>query len=135
MKKSKCCCPGFIEDATVKQNLKFLGSIKKQYNEEVVKQLVFRLGLEINSKVKLGKYSVGMRQKVGIIQAIMEDQNLILLDEPTRGLDKQALAEFNKLISELTANNKAVVIASHDNLSKLAFDTKYTLEEGRLQLS
>jgi ABC-2 type transport system ATP-binding protein len=127
--------PSFIEDANVKRNLRFLGSIKKQYNESLVKQLMQRFELDYDSRVKLGKYSVGMRQKVGIIQAIMENQNLILLDEPTRGLDKKSLTELKQVISELIAEKKAVVIASHDNLSELKFDTRYMLEEGRLQLN
>ncbi|MDR1472945.1 MAG: ABC transporter ATP-binding protein [Lactobacillales bacterium] len=127
--------PSFIEDTNVKRNLRFLGSIKKQYNESLVKQLMQRFELDYDSRVKLGKYSVGMRQKVGIIQAIMENQNLILLDEPTRGLDKKSLIELKQVISELIAEKKTVVIASHDNLSELKFDTRYMLEEGRLQLN
>ncbi|MGM0124809.1 ABC-2 type transport system ATP-binding protein [Enterococcus sp. AZ194] len=127
--------PSFMEDMSLKKNLQFLGGIKKQFDEEKVIRLTERLGLDYDSKVKVGKYSVGMRQKMGIIQAIMEDQNLILLDEPTRGLDKAALAELKRLIEELIAENKTIIIASHDNLSELNFDEQYLLEEGRLQLN
>ncbi|EOL46027.1 hypothetical protein RV11_GL001248 [Enterococcus phoeniculicola] len=127
--------PSFIEDRSIKANLSFLGKIKKQFNEERVINLVSRLGLDYDNKLKLSKYSLGMRQKVGIIQAIMENQNVILLDEPTRGLDKEALAEFNKIIGELIEESKTIIIASHDNLADLQFDEYYSLEEGRLQSS
>lgn len=73
-----------------------------------------------------------MRQKVGIIQAIMENQNLILLDEPTRGLDQKALTTFNRLIAELITEQKTIIIASHDNLSELNFTRKLRLENGKL---
>lgn len=127
--------PSFIEDRSIKANLSFLGKIKNQFNEERVVNLVSRLGLDYDNKLKLSKYSLGMRQKVGIIQAIMENQNVILLDEPTRGLDKEALAEFNKIIGELIEESKTIIIASHDNLADLQFDEYYSLEEGRLQSS
>lgn len=127
--------PSFIEDRSIKANLSFLGKIKNQFNEERVVNLVSRLGLDYDNKQKLSKYSLGMRQKVGIIQAIMENQNVILLDEPTRGLDKEALAEFNKIIGELIEESKTIIIASHDNLADLQFDEYYSLEEGRLQSS
>ena len=127
--------PSFIEDRSIKANLSFLGKIKNQFNEERVVNLVSRLGLDYDNKLKLSKYSLGMRQKIGIIQAIMENQNVILLDEPTRGLDKEALAEFNKIIGELIEESKTIIIASHDNLADLQFDEYYSLEEGRLQSS
>ena len=74
-----------------------------------------------------------MRQKVGIIQAIMENQNLILLDEPTRGLDKKALETFCQMVMELIGEGKSIIIASHENLSELEFTTRYELVEGDLQ--
>lgn len=73
-----------------------------------------------------------MRQKVGIIQAIMENQNLILLDETTRGLDQKALETFKTLIHELVGEKKTIIIASHDNLSDLSFDRILRLDKGKL---
>ena len=70
-------------------NLRFLYTLTHKYDESKVKDLTKLFLLDYISKTPIKKYSLGMRQKVGIIQAIMENQNLILLDEPTRGLDKE----------------------------------------------
>ena len=126
--------PNFMEDCTMKTNLKFLASINRNYDEEKVAKLAEQFHLDYYSKEKLKKYSVGMRQKVGIIQAVMEEQNLILLDEPTRGLDADALVVFRQLITELISDGKAVVIASHDNSAEIPFTKSYLLDKGRLQL-
>lgn len=73
-----------------------------------------------------------MRQKVGIIQAFMEHQDLILLDEPTRGLDKASLKVFANYIKQLAATQKAIIIASHDQLEEIPFTQTYRLENGQL---
>lgn len=62
---------------------------------------------------KIKDYSLGMRQKLGIIQAVMEDQELLLLDEPTNGLDKQTIEKFIVLMKELRKQGKTIIIASH----------------------
>lgn len=90
--------------------------------------------LDFDSKVHVKKYSVGMRQKMGITQSVMEDQNLILLDEPTRGLDKKSLEQFHQLVQQLHEEGKSIVIAAHDNLAELQFDKEYLMEEGKLIL-
>lgn len=125
--------PSFMESSTAKENMVFLSQINHNYDEKKITKLFDELDLDFNSRVKISKYSLGMRQKVGIIQAIMENQNLILLDEPTRGLDKKALIIFNQIINGLIEEGKSVIIASHENLSELKFTTYYELVEGRLQ--
>jgi len=125
--------PNFIEDESVKDNLLFLGSFKNDFDETKTRALLKRFDLDFDDKMKLKKYSIGMRQKVGIIQAVMEEQNLILLDEPTRGLDKKALMELKALINELIDDKKTVIVASHDNLSTLEFDSEFELEDGILK--
>lgn len=77
--------PSFIENETAVSNLKFLYNLTGRYDEEHVKTLFEQFNLDYNSTIKISKYSIGMRQKVGIIQAIMENQDLILLVEPTIG--------------------------------------------------
>ncbi|MDR3241280.1 MAG: ABC transporter ATP-binding protein [Lactobacillaceae bacterium] len=126
--------PMFMEDSNFKNNMKFLAKIKNNFDESVIKDLTKRLGLDYDNKLKLSKYSIGMRQKAGIIQAIMEEQNLILLDEPTRGLDQDALPKFFAIINELIANDKTVIITSHEFLNDLNFDATYELKEGKLSL-
>ena len=126
--------PNFIEDASMYKNLKFLADINKNFNPTVIENLCGNFGLDFSSKMKMKNYSVGMRQKVGIIQAIMENQQLILLDEPTRGLDESSLTFFKQLIEKLVTENKTIIIASHDNSSNLLFDKMYKLDSGRLLL-
>ena len=124
--------PGFIEHSTIRTNLKFLGDINHNYNEERIVQLCQKFQLDFHSKQQLKKYSVGMRQKVGIIQAIMEDQNVILLDEPTRGLDQDSLGMLYHLITDLVKEGKTVLIASHDNLAQLPFSRCLELKNGKM---
>ena len=124
--------PAFMEESSLKTNLKFLASINKNYNESKIRELVKNFDLDFDSKVHVKKYSVGMRQKMGIIQAVMEDQ--ILLDEPTRGLDKKSLDQFHQLVQQLHEEGKSIVIAAHDNLAELQFDKEYLMEEGKLIL-
>lgn len=125
--------PSFLENETISFNLKFLASLKNMYNEDLIKRYCKQFQLDIHSKTKLKNYSVGMRQKVGIIQAIMEDQNLILLDEPTRGLDKKSIEIFEDIVIELVRANKTVIIASHEEYNKLQFDVQYELDCGILK--
>lgn len=73
-----------------------------------------------------------MRQKAGIIQAIMEDQNLILLDEPTRGLDKKSISVFNETINNLIKHGKSIIICAHDGVDELNFTKTYELEDGKI---
>ncbi|MCI2172365.1 ABC transporter ATP-binding protein [Schleiferilactobacillus perolens] len=124
--------PGFIETETLKRNLLFLLSIRHQTKLETILPLVSRFGLDIQNRASMKKYSIGMREKVGIIQAVMEDQQLILLDEPTRGLDEQSLTELVKLIAELRQQGKTIIIASHDQATPIAYTDRYVLERGEL---
>ena len=79
------------------------------------------------------KYSVGMRQKAGIIQAIMENQNVILFDEPTRGLDKESIGIFNNCIKGLIIERKSIIICAHDGVDGLTFSKEYELKNGTLR--
>ncbi|MDE8341943.1 ABC transporter ATP-binding protein [Erysipelothrix rhusiopathiae] len=123
--------PSFIEDQTLIKNLKFLFNIKSNFNYEYVKELADAFDLEIDSKIKMKNYSVGMRQKAGLIQAIMEDQDLILLDEPTRGLDDESILSFTNIISNMKA--KTIIICSHDEIEDINFDKKFELVNGKLE--
>ncbi len=94
-------------------NLKFLASINGKINLDYVYELMKRLNIYEDKDKVVRKYSLGMKKKLGIIQAIMEDQNLIILDEPSNGLDKESIIEFHKIILELKEKNKTILIASH----------------------
>ncbi len=124
--------PYFIERVTAMDNFRFLASILDRFDEEKIKKYSQLLRFDLYNRSKLKSYSVGMRQKVGIIQAVMEDQKVILLDEPTRGLDEESLKGFKLLIKGLMEEGKAIVIIAHDNLAEIPFTTTYTLIDGCL---
>ncbi len=124
--------PSFLEFHNLKYNLKFLSDFNHNYDEHKIKQLVSNFDLDFNSRQHLRHYSIGMRQKVGIIQAIMENQNVILLDEPTRGLDDESIIKFISIINNLISENKCVVIASHDKIDGLNYNHKYIMNDGVL---
>lgn len=124
--------PGFIENETLKFNLNFLASLTHKDIKDEIYELCQMFSLDYNSKINMKSYSVGMRQKAGIIQAIMEDQNLILLDEPTRGLDSDAIKVLTNTLKKLITSNKTIVIASHDKIDDLNFDKVYAMHNGKL---
>lgn len=123
--------PGFIENESLLRNLRFLGDLTGSFDEARSKALAESLELDFYSDVKMGKYSVGMRQKAGIIQAMNERQNLIFLDEPMRGLDEAAEARFLELCLELHKNGVTLFIVSHDK-PNLPFDRVFSIREGSL---
>ncbi|MGM9911676.1 MAG: ABC transporter ATP-binding protein [Lacticaseibacillus absianus] len=125
--------PGFLEYETAWDNLRFLANVHHKFQADKVKKLLTDFDLDPDSRQAIGKYSIGMRQKVGIVQAIMEDQNIILLDEPTRGIDKKGVKQFVDLLERLKAEGKAVVVASHDDIPGLVYDRTLTLENGELK--
>ena len=124
--------PGFLEFESMMTNLRFLANLNKRFDQSYTLQLVKQFGLNPTNRQVISKYSVGMRQKVGIIQAVMEHQSLILLDEPTRGLDKASIEQFIVLIDALINDGKSVMIASHDDVPGLMYDLALRLEDGRL---
>lgn len=124
--------PGFLEFESMMTNLRFLANLNNRFDQSYTLQLVKQFGLNPTNRQAISKYSVGMRQKVGIIQAAMEHQSLILLDEPTRGLDKASIEQFIVLIDALINDGKSVMIASHDDVPGLMYDLALRLEDGRL---
>lgn len=124
--------PGFLDNETIHYNLKFLASLKHNFHEEKIIHLCERFQLDYHSRTKLKHYSLGMRQKAGIIQAFMEDQNFILLDEPTRGLDEESVKVFCDLINESHEVGKTIIIAAHDFLKDIHYTKIYQLKNGKL---
>ncbi len=124
--------PGFLENETLEYNLKFLASLKNHYDPVLVEKLCREFDLPYYERMKLKNFSVGMRQKVGIIQAIMEDQQLILLDEPTRGLDQKSIQTFCQMINDLHDQGRTIMIAAHDYLPDIHYTHIYRLDHGQL---
>lgn len=125
--------PGFLEFEDLKTNLKFLANLKNHFDEQYTSELCLNLGLDFENHQHLSKYSVGMRQKAGIIQTIMEGQNIVLLDEPTRDLDAEALQTFVKLINALQRQGCGIMIASHDLVRGINYTQHYIFNNGIVQ--
>ena len=125
--------PDFLEYESAMSNLHFLANLNKRFNEKEVRGLLRYFMLDPDDPEPIAKYSVGMRQKVGIIQAVMENQNVILLDEPTRGIDQESISLFVALLKKLKQQNKIVVVASHDQINELNYDRRFILHHGILQ--
>lgn len=124
--------PNLIENETALYNMKFLIELTSKFEKTKITHLFEKFNLDIDDKIIVKKYSIGMRQKLGIIQAVMENQNLILFDEPTRGLDKTSMNTFNELISNLHKEGKTCIICAHDGVSNIDFNKIYEMEEGHL---
>lgn len=106
--------PGFLPNLTGVKNLEILASLNKKIGLSEIADAIRRVGLDPRMKKTVGKYSLGMRQRLGIAQAIMENPNLLILDEPLNGLDKHGVAEMRKLIKGLKGEGKTVLLASHN---------------------
>ena len=106
--------PGFLPGVTGVKNLEILASLKKKIGLSEIAEAIRRVGLDPHMKKPVGKYSLGMRQRLGIAQAIMEDPSLLILDEPLNGLYKHGVAEMRKLIKGLSAEGKTILLASHN---------------------
>ena len=106
--------PGFLPGLTGMKNLQILASLKRRISSDVIRETIRRVGLDPEMKKHVGKYSLGMRQRLGIAQAIMEDPSILILDEPFNGLDKHGAAQMRELIKELKRQGKTVLLASHN---------------------
>lgn len=127
--------PGFLPFQSGYQNLRELALIKNKISKEEIKRSIEKVGLETAGKKKVGKYSLGMRQRLGIAQAIMEDPDLLILDEPMNGLDEQGVKDIRALLTELKENGKTILIASHNREDiEILCDEVYRMDAGVLSL-
>lgn len=108
--------PGFLPNLSGQKNLELLASLQKKIHRGVIRDTIRRVGLDPDSKKPVSKYSLGMRQRLGIAQAIMEDPSILILDEPFNGLDKNGVAQMRELIKELREQGKTILLASHNQM-------------------
>ena len=106
--------PGFLPTLTGFKNLQLLASLQKKIGDREIRETIKRVGLDPDMKKHVAKYSLGMRQRLGIAQAIMEDPSLLILDEPLNGLDKQGVKDMRELIKGLRSKGKTILLASHN---------------------
>lgn len=126
--------PGFIGSYSGFKNLKLLASLKNKVKDEQICKLMKQLALDPNDEKKYRKYSLGMKQKLGIIAAIMEEPEIIILDEPFNALDEKSCEIVNEMLFKIKVNNKIIIIACHDKeeLFKIA-DVVYVIENGEVK--
>ena len=128
--------PGFIGYYSGLQNLKVLAGIRHKIGQEKIRNTMRTVGLDPDLKLPVKKYSLGMRQRLGLAQAIMEETSVLILDEPMNGLDRQGVEEIRSLLLSLKAHNKLIVIASHNAEDiKVLCDRVYEMDNGIIQKS
>ena len=108
--------PGFLPGLTGMKNLQILASLKRKIGKDTIWKTIERVGLDPSLKKTVGKYSLGMRQRLGIAQAIMENPSILILDEPLNGLDKSGVEQMRNLIKGLRTEGKTIILASHNQL-------------------
>ena len=125
--------PGFINGYSAFQNLKVLAEIQHKIDDETIYETINEIGLEEAGKKKFRQFSLGMKQKLGIAAAIMEEPDLILLDEPTNALDEKSVMALRDILMKRKERGALIVIASHDaeELSLLA-DEIFIVENGKI---
>ena len=106
--------PGFLPNITGVKNLEILASLNKKIGLREIAASMRAVSLDPSMNKPVGKYSLGMRQRLGIAQAIMEDPALLILDEPLNGLDKHGVREMRQLIKGLKEQGKTILLASHN---------------------
>lgn len=126
--------PSFLPGYTGFWNLKILASIKGCIDDQKIKDTLTRVGLEPGDMRKYRKYSLGMKQRLGIACAIMEEPDLIILDEPINALDENGVALVKQILLDLKNKGALIVVACHDR-EELEFlsDEIYFVENGRIK--
>lgn len=96
------------------ENLRKLAKIKSKIDDQTVLEWLVKIGLAGSENMKYAKYSLGMKQKLALCQAFMEDEKYILLDEPTNALDKQSIINFYEILNEQRNLGKCIIVVSHN---------------------
>ncbi len=125
--------PAFLDSRSGFDNLKLLASIKGKVDNKVVADSIRKVGLDPDDKKKFRKYSLGMKQRLGIASAIMESPDLIILDEPTNALDSNGVELTQKLIRKECERGALVIMTCHDReILENVCDVIYTIEHGKI---
>lgn len=125
--------PGFLPYQSGFQNLEYLASIRRKIGKLEIEVAMKRVGLEPHMKKWVGKYSLGMKQRLGLAQAIMENPSLLILDEPMNGLDKTGIADMHTLFASMKQEGKTILLVSHstEDIDGLC-DTVHEMDKGVL---
>lgn len=124
--------PGFIPYESGIKNLKMLADLNRKIDRQKIEDTMRLAGLDPKLKRHVQKYSLGMKQRLGIAQAIMEDPEILILDEPMNGLDKEGAEDMRELFLKLKKQGKTILIASHssEDIDRLC-DQVWEMEHGK----
>ena len=126
--------PGFLAHYSGLRNLKLLAGVSHKADEARARAVMKMVKLDPDNKKTVGQYSLGMRQRLGIAQAIMEDPLFLILDEPFNGLDKHGVEEIRELLLDLKAAGKTILLASHNEEDiRILCDHVYEMDGGILR--
>lgn len=125
--------PGFISYYTGYKNLKCLADINGRIDSAKIKSIMEYVGLDPKKREKVSAYSLGMRQRLGIAQALMEDPEILILDEPFNSLDRKMCNKIQNLLLDLKSNGKTIILSSHNqgDIERLC-DNVYEINKGKL---
>lgn len=125
--------PGFLTEYTGRKNLEILADLKRKVSGKGIRECLQKVGLDPDLKKPVSKYSLGMRQRLGIAQAIMENPEFLILDEPFNGLDKKGTADIRAILLELKKQGKTILLASHNSMDiDILCDEVYEMDAGVL---
>lgn len=126
--------PAFLDSYTGFENLRLLAQINREINDDQICEAMQLVGLEPKDERKYRKYSLGMKQKLGIAAAIMEHPELVLLDEPTNSLDEVAVNMLSPAIRSLRNEGVLIIVSSHDkDFLHSVSDKVYHIKEGKIE--
>lgn len=125
--------PSFLNNFTGLKNLKMLADIQGNVSESEIKNILLDVGLDPEDKRTYRKYSLGMKQKLGIAAAVMGSPQIVILDEPINAIDESGVKKVRQILSGIKAKGSLIIIACHDRteLEQLS-DTIITIENGRI---
>lgn len=126
--------PGFIPYYSGFKNLKMLADIQHKIDDDKIRKSMEMSGLDPYLTKSVRKYSLGMKQRLGFAQAIMEDPELLILDEPMNGLDKDGVSDMRQYLINLREREKTILIASHSAEDiEILCDTVHEMDKGALK--
>ena len=125
--------PAFLEKYSGLQNLRYLYELNHKKNIEYLKSIITKVGLNPDDKKPVGKYSLGMKQRLGIAQVIMEGSRIMIFDEPMNGLDRNGVDDIRNLILDLKKQGVTILLASHNKQDiEILCDYVYELDDGMI---
>ena len=126
--------PGFLANLSGRRNLEILAGLRGKLKREDITEVLLRVGLNPDLKKPVSKYSLGMRQRLGIAQAIMEEPEFLILDEPFNGLDRHGVEEIRRLILKEKEKGKTILLASHNSEDiRILCDRVFEMDAGVLR--